>query len=369
MVGGGGVHAADAIIGIGAKYAWDYFTSSSRSTRSSTSVMQSGPIQSLTFPPIWNNSRWSHRTRAEGQQNDDLMPWRKYKKEKSWIITSPILASGGLAPVTFFGFDLGCSFYGASGSSALYGMVNPFNIGTTGNYSDIYALMAEMTIGNSDQIRWDIDRCNALIELVNNSNVGVDMELYYLIPRAEKNNVATGGILDDWLFDAAADGLTVPTGLVIPTQAFGTDSLVNPYMSSNFCTRYRIVTKKSCRLGPGETLKVHFSSPLNGVRNTNFFFKQTASSEFSRHVLIRFRGQMGVVNPAVGADFAAQMPVNVLATMHEWITCRWLPGTDAQENVVPQHSGATIPSADPSENIVQPGNARDETAYAEGEAP
>lgn len=308
-----------------------------------------------------NGGQNARRSRAEGQENDWSMPWRKYYNEKAWEVVSPtVTATTSVAPCTWFGQDL-CQYFTAAKSGVQYwGALNPFNLNTALNYSDLASVFRDMSI-NDDGQRVDIDRVKAMSEVFNNSNAAVEVEVYYCMPRVESTSVNTHSIADHFNFDCANDSLTTSASTICPAVCFTKTSRPTPFQSTTFCTRMKVINKKSCRLGPGETLKVHWSSPLKGVRNTEFFMLQTETQEFTRYLLFRFVGQLGITT-GVGP---VNLPINCIVKMHEWIDARYLPSMEL-ENQATAQSGALLPSATDANNITQTGNAQDARAFDEG---
>lgn len=339
------------------------FKSSSTATKSSVSVEQSGPVQHMSFPAIWNNTRWMKRLRREGKDNDYDMPWKKYKAESNYHITSPQIDSGGgLAPCTWFGFDLGTSWTSATQAAGYYGILNPFNLNIANNYSDIGRMIQQAGFTSTSNGRLDFDQLLGMVELYNNSNVGVEIEVYHCVRRKDLNvgvsqTEEPAGVLDSFIKECVADDLMELTGATLPAYACALNTYLTPFMSSKFCSRWRIYGKKKARLGPGETLKVDWISPIRGILNTNDLFETPITRAYSRHLLIRFVGQIGM-KVVETVETPAHMPVDILAIFHVWGMRRYTP---AGVSIVmdTEQQGASRPSVNANENKVMPGNARD----------
>lgn len=363
--------AGSVLTSAAAKWLYDNFGQSeaqmllgtSKTSRAVASVEQSGPIQHMSFPAYWNNTRWMKRLRREGKDNDFDMPWKKLKAETPYHITSPpIDATPGLAPCTFFGFDLGTSWTSSTQASGYYGILNPFNLNIANNYSDIGRMIQQAGFTSTSNGRLDFDRLLGMVELYNNANIGVEIEVYHCIRRKDINVGVSqaeepAGVLDSFIKECVADDLMELTGLTLPAYACSLNSYLTPFQCSKFCSRWRICGKKKARLGPGETLKIDFTSPLRGILNTNDLFETPSTRAYSRHLLIRFVGQMGM-KVVDTVETPTHMPVDVLALFHVWCMRRYTPA-GVSILMDSEQQGAPHPSAIPSENKVMPGNARD----------
>lgn len=346
----------------------------SNSSQASVAYRLQGPVQYVTFEDsprdlaLWR--RIHRHDRGAAHILEEIQPWRHLKKEKAFQIKSSSNANG-VSACEYFGFDIGSA---ASSASTFLPPLNPFYLGTTGNNSDIGYALNHMGFTYADQGNFQLsfEGMTAAVHFTNNTNVGCDLDFFYCRPRSDNSNSSQvwESCAQFFTDEAYSDGLLSLRTAGLSTspryQSFGS-STVTPYQSSGFCSKMKIYSsKKGVRLGPGETCILKFRSPaLNGVFNTEKLWDAVSTNIFSRSVLVRARGQIGLTQLSEETSTPAYMPINLLCVMHEWIRVRNLPVGSSVPNVA-QASGAPQASTTDANNIVIAGNTRPPEQMEEG---
>lgn len=354
-----------------------------RKSRSSVSSSSSigGPIQYVEFIdpyPLYKSiTKKLRRDISDAHTLQDIQPWKKLKKEKGFHIHSVPDSLNLKPPIFFAGFDVFSANLANPSTGDFHGLGqhNPFNTeGVQANRSDIGHMIAHAgLVGTDGQI--SIDRIQAMLHVINESNAGLEMELYYCRPRKDNStslmfsntsgdhgnsSYPFGAVGINQYFQQAAQGdtlMTVYDNHSNQYASWGTSTLT-PYQSTTFCSDIQILAKRKVRLGPGEMLRVAWKSLARGIFNVSNIQDLKSSSDFSRHILIRFRGQLGQTALSEEDPKAvAYLPIDVSCMMHEWIDYRQLPVGDNLFNSTTV-SGAQATGAF---NVLQPGNVQPPT--------